>query len=281
MDRRGLGGHFGAAETRGAAAPIPEDGCHRQARGGDRARFQQPSHGHHRLWEPPAGSERRPSPGAQVRREPPEGLGGGLPADPGAPDPEPQAGAHTQAGGSQRDHRQDRKLDGEDHRREVRVQRLPRTRAGHGSRRCQPAGADAPESGDQCPGRDARWRQARHLGQPLFLCTRPGKRGQGVREVRRAFRHGQWPWNRRGHSAADLRALLHDEGGRPGHGARALHRLGDREAAQRRNQRVQRAGEWDDLQSLPALHRRDAGRGAGGSGREDPGRGGTDPPGRG
>ncbi len=47
-----------------------------------------------------------------------------------------------------------------------------------------------------------------------------------------------------------LRAILHDEGYRPGHRARTGHRLRNREAARRLHSRLQRTGTWD---SLPCL----------------------------
>ena len=61
--------------------------------------------------------------------------------------------------------------------------------------------------------------------------------------------HGQ------GDGLPDLRALLHDQGGREGDGPRPVHGLRDRRAERRPRRRLQREGTGHDLQGLPAADR--------------------------
>ena len=59
-----------------------------------------------------------------------------------------------------------------------------------------------------------------------------------------------------GDAGAHLRAVLHDQGEGQGHRARALDRLRHRPAERRQRLGLQRAGQGDDLQGLPAARGR-------------------------
>ena len=99
--------------------------------------------------------------------------------------------------------------------------------------------------------------------------------------LRPAGRERHRTWNGPGDARPRLRAVLHHQGGRPGHRPRARDRVRDREAVGRLRVGVQRARPGDDHQGLPAGHGR-AGRGRGrrtcrqpaAQGRADPDRGG-------
>ena len=62
----------------------------------------------------------------------------------------------------------------------------------------------------------------------------------------------------------DLRPILHDQGRRQGHGARALERIRDRQAERRSHRGCERARPWELVPQLPASAPRSARRGRGG-----------------
>ena len=63
-------------------------------------------------------------------------------------------------------------------------------------------------------------------------------------------------WHGQGNAVANLRAVLHDQGKRQGHGARAFDRVRHREAEQRIRVRRKRAGSGHDFLRLPAARGR-------------------------
>ena len=92
----------------------------------------------------------------------------------------------------------------------------------------------------------------------LHAPVRPG-RVRHARRQRHRRRHG------RGDALAHLRAVLHHQGERQGHGARPRDGLRHRQAERRIHLGVQRAGERHDIQGLSATGRSEppAGRGPG------------------
>ena len=140
--------------------------------------------------------------------------------------------------------------------------RVPhRGRAGQHPRRSRPDRARHPQPRGQCPRRDAGRRDARdrdghrHPGRRLRPRAPRGTPGR----LRRARdeRHGHG--HRAGRPPAHLRAVLHHQETRPGHGTRPVHGLRHREAEQRLHLLLERAGAGRDLHPVfsPSVGRRE------------------------
>src|SRR5215210_6044150 len=145
--------------------------------------------------------------------------------------------------------------------RRQRDQAFGRARHRTGRGRSRRVRARAPQHRPQRPRRDAGRRHARDLGPQRRARRR--RRRRASRRLRRAWR----PRHRHRHcgrrAAAHLRAVLHDEGGRQGDGARLEPGLRLRDAVRRRRDRHEHAGPRHDDHPLPAAlgrRHRDAGR---------------------
>ena len=121
-----------------------------------------------------------------------------------------------------------------------------------------------------------RCRQHHHRDGKLhsrrkLLRRAPGQRARRVRAAarrRQRLRHGQ------ANPRPYLRAILHDQAGRPGNRPRSCHRLRRRQAEQRVHQCRQRAGDGNDHHDLSAPaqgRKRVAARGESSPGRARPG----------
>ena len=111
------------------------------------------------------------------------------------------------------------------------------------------------------------------------LALHPGARPGPLRPAG-GQRHRRRAWTAET-DLAHLRAVLHDQGARGGHGPGPVHGLRDRRAERRTRRRVQRAGTRHDLQGLPAAHRRRGGAGGSAGGAAAAPRGVGDDPARG
>ena len=134
------------------------------------------------------------------------------------------------------------------------------------------AGGDEPHrqrAGRHAAGRPPDPRDRAGDARPGLRRGAPGLDHRGARaplDPRHGVRDGP------GRLVPPLRALLHDQGARPGDGARALHRLRDRQAAPGLHRRDERARARQLVRGLPAQgrgapHARSGRRRASGSGR--------------
>ena len=255
-----------AATARGAAAPVPEDGGHRPARGRHRPRLQQPPDDGPRLQRhgPLPALAARSDPRGH-RRDPPRRRAR---VEPDAPAPrlQPQAGLRAARAGPERPARRlgphARAADRRAHPLRDEARALARQRQG----RPGPA-----RTGHRQP---RRQRPRRHAGRRnADRSDRERRRGRRVvapplrhraRPLRRDDRVGHGRRHRPRDPEAHLRALLHDEGDAARNRPRSRHRLRHREPERRSDLRRQRARTRRDLRDLPPAGRRARGRGGGG-----------------
>ena len=260
--------HDRAARPAGEPRPEPEDAGDRPARRRRRARLQQRADRDHRLFRPPARqppADRPVLPGHhadQAERQP----GGG----PGAAAARLLAPADAEAADAAAQRRPVGTADAAapPRRRADRARRRPQPRPVAGQGRPQPVRAGHRQSRRQRPRRDAGRRQD-HAAHP----QRPGggmRELQGRERRSRRLRAGRGRGHRARHpgrgAGQDLRAVLHHQGGRQGHGPRPVDGLRHRQADRRLRVLRQRAGQGRDLPHPAAAPDRGRGRGAGEAG---------------
>ncbi|CAA9355579.1 MAG: Sensory box histidine kinase/response regulator, partial [uncultured Microvirga sp.] len=265
--------HHRAAPARAAVRPGPEDAGRGPARGRGRARLQQRPAGDHRLFGPAAREPQADRPGLpghhadQAERQP--GREPGAPAAclfappdaaPGAPQPQRRAlrpldAAEAPFGRARRPRSEARA------RPVVRQGRREPVRAGHR----EPRG--------QRPRRHAGWRA--RLGPHREHFRAGGRRLEPHRAAGDRARPHRGGGHRHRHPARgdgqDFRALLHHQGGRQGHRARALDRVRHRQAVERLHLCRLDGRPRHGVPGLPAAPRADRGgdrRGAEARGQE-------------
>ncbi len=228
-----------AARARGAAAPGPEDGGGRPARGRDRARLQQPADGDLGLRrDRPPPDRRRPGLG-RAGRDAARRRARGRPHPPAAGVRAPP-GARARAARRQRRRRRPRADARAPDRRGHRDRDARRRRPPARARRPRAARAGGDQPRDQRARRDARRRHA----------------GDRDRRPRRATCGSSVSDTGTGHRArgprAHLRAVLHHQGRRLRHRPRAGDRARDRHAVRRARRGHLAAGDRLDVHGPPA-----------------------------
>ena len=240
----------GARRERAQAARAPahgrgEDGGDRAARRRRRARLQQPPDRHLRLHRDPARPRRRRGAGGDRPRRAP----GGGPHAPAA-GLQPAPGAAPEGAGPERDRRRDGVDAASHHRR--RRERGDAARGGPLGRRGRSRADRArdPQPRRQRPRRDAARRRAH--ARDAQRRARGARHGRAHRSARAARRLRHRRRHGREGPRAPVRAVLHHQAGRRGHGPGARDRVRRRQAERRRHLRLQRARQRHHVQDLPA-----------------------------